>query len=395
MNPYKRNYLIYFYMYFVIQMVYIYVNVYLPIYFFNILKVNRIELAFVQIFSYSAFFIRPLIAIYFDKEKYAIKRLIILSSVGIFISFIFFIFNLNLLIIFGIFLGINFACASIMRVAIEKIIIVNSPDDRTKNKNALSIQLGAVFGALFPNIIFIIIFTDLYSLPTWNQFFLIGILSLFPIVIFGFLLKITTEPINEMKTTTENRIDKRRIILLSIILFLFYAEGIYEYPAEPWILNKIGEENVSLLAMLIAITIVINALGLILASFYTDKFDRIKVLTFSSLAYGILLIIAPFTDMFIFFILFVIMQIFSGFIVVNLIALMIEFSQKRAVYFQLMTASAILAIVIFVPLGTYLSAFIATELIFVAAGVMKLISIIPILLLTERNQNESVPKNQF
>ena len=376
-------------------MVYIYVNVYLPIYFFNILKVNRIELAYVQIFSYSAFFIRPLIAIYFDKEKYAIKTVIILSSVGIFVSFIFFIFNLNLLIIFGIFLGINFACASIMRVAIEKIIIVNSPDDRTKNKNALYIQLGIVFGALFPNLIFIIIFTDLYSLPTWNQFFLIGILSIFPIVIFSFLLKIGTDPIIELKTTTENQINKRSIILLSIILFLFYAERIYEYPAEPWILSKYGEENFTLLAMFVAIIIVINALGLILAGFYTDKFDRIKILTFSSLAYGILLIIAPFTDMYTFFILFGIMQIFSGFILVNLIALMIEFSKKRAVYFQLMTASAILAIVIFVPLGTYLSLFIATEFIFVAAGVMKLLSIIPILLLRERNQKALSPKNQF
>lgn len=395
MNPYKRNYLIYFYTYFVIQLVYVYVNVFLPVYFFNILKVNRIELAFVQIFSYSAFFIRPLIAIYFDKEKYAIKTLIILSSVGIFVSFVFFIFNLNILIIFGIFLGINFACASIMRVAIEKIILLNSPDDKTKNKNALYIQLGSVFGALFPNLIFIIIFTDLYSLPTWNQFFLIGILSIFPIVIFGFLLKFNKEAIDEMKPTTENQINKRGIILLSIILFLFYAERIYEYPAEPWILNKFGEENFSLLAMFVAVIILINALGLILAGFYTDKFDRIKVLTYSSFAYGILLIIAPFTDMYIFFILFGIMQIFSGFIVVNLIALMIEYSQKRAVYFQLMTASAILAIVVFVPLGTYLSLFIATEFIFVAAGVMKLISIIPILLLIKKNQKVSAPKNQF
>ncbi len=388
MPVYKRNYLAYFYTYFIIQVIFIYVNVYLPVYFFNVLKVNRIELAFVQIFAYLALFIRPFIAIYFDKKTQIIKPLIIVCSIGTLFSFILFIFSLNLLVIFGIFLGINFTCASVIRVAIDKMIVDFSPDEKSKDRNALYMQLGGISGALFPNIIFIIIFTDLHSLPTWNQFFLIGIFSVFPVIFISFLLKFKTEPFKNVNELNEKEIKKKSIILLGIILFLFYSERIYEYPVEPWILNKFGEQYFSILAIFVAIIIVLNALGVILAGIFSNKFDRIKILIISSLAYGILLIIAPFTDMITFFILFGIMQLFSGFIVVNLISLMIKYSQNKVVYYQIMATFAILSVVIFVPLGTYLSALIATELLIVFAGVLKIVSIIPIFLLIDKNKKK-------
>jgi len=75
------------------------------------------------------------------------------------------------------------------------------------------------------------------------------------------------------------------------------------------------------------------------------------------------LIIVPFTDIITFFILLGIIQILAGFIVINIIVLMIEYSQKKVVYFQIMATFVFVAYVIFIPLGTYLSAFIATELI--------------------------------
>ena len=343
----KRNYFAYFYIYFIIQVIFIYLNVYLPIYFFNILNINRIELAFVQIFAYLTLFIRPFIAIYFDKKNPSIKPLFIVCSIGTLISFIFFLFSLNILVIFGIFLGINFACASVIRVIVDKIIIDFSPDEKSRDKSALYMQLGGISGALFPNIVFILIFKDLHSLPTWNQFFLIGIFSVVPVIFVSFLLKLQSESINEIKNIEEMDVKKKKIILLGIILFLFYSERIYEYPVEPWILNRYGEEYFTLLAIFVAIIIIINAVGVILAGIFSNKFDRIKILIISSLGYGILLIIAPFTDLITFFILFGIMQIFSAFIVINLIALMMKFSENRVTRYQLMAAFAILSIVIF------------------------------------------------
>ena len=152
MMTHRRNLTLYFYGYFVIQVIFIYINVFLPVYFFNVLNVNRAELAFIQIFSYSALFIKPVISLIFDKDySLLMKRAIALvSPIGIFLSFVLFILNLNSLPIFGIFFGINLACSSTLDVIIDKILVTQSPDGKTKDKNVMYTQLGAIFGALFP-----------------------------------------------------------------------------------------------------------------------------------------------------------------------------------------------------------------------------------------------------
>ena len=390
MKIFKRNYIVYFYAYFAAQVIFIYVNVYLPVYFFRVLDINRTELAFVQIFAYSALFIKPVISIYFDKERSTRKLLIIISSFGVVISYILFIFNLNLLIVFGIFLGLNFMCISVIDVAIDKFIVEFSPDEKTKDKNAALTQLGAIIGAIFPNIVAFLIFTDIYSMSIWNQFFLIGTLAILPLLFIGFIIKENSYELEESQESYEDEIDLKSILLLCIILFLFYGERIYEYPFEPWVLEKFGAENLSLFLLLLLLLIILNALGVFLAGMLSNKFDRKKILFIASLLYGILLIIAPFTELIIFFILLGIMQICAGFIMVNIINLMIDVSQKKVLYYQIMAAFAFLANVIFIPLGTYLSGYVATELIIVIAGVLKLVSLIPIYFLKYKKKKLEV-----
>ncbi len=385
MNYNKRNVLVYFYTYFVAQLIFVYVNVYLPIYFFNVLDVDRSLLAFIQIFAYSALLIKPVIAIFFDKANSPIKILIFLSSIGISISFICFIFYLNYIIVFGVFLSINFACVSIMDVAIDKIIVDISPDEKAKDRNALFTRLGAFMGALFPNIISIIIFTNIYSISIWNQFFLIGVLATIPLIFMSLLLNEKLNSIKNSENLNEeisiSQAKKKNILLLSIFSFLKYSERLYEYPLEPWILNKYGEQYFSLFVLLFIVLIIINTIGLIIAGLVSNRFDRIKILMISSILYGTLMIIAPFTDLITFFIILGFMQLFDGFILINLIALMIDISKKKVLYYQIIATFMIIAAVILVPLGTYLSSFIATELLIVIAGVLTIISIIPLIFL--------------
>lgn len=377
----KRNYIIFFYTYFAMNVVYIIVNVYLPVYFFNVLNVNRVELAFVQLLAYLSLFSRPLIALYFDKERSNMRLLIVISSIGMFASFLLFILNLNLLIIFGIFLAIYFTCNAVVRVAIDKIFVISSPDDKSKDRNSAYMQVGAITGALFPNVFAILFITDIYSVPLWNMFFFVGIISVFPIIIVSAIVQFDMSEIKEVSKVEEVQVNKRGILLVSILLFLIYADNIYQYPLEPWILDTYGAENLTLILIFFGIVILLNAVGVILAGAFSNKFNRIKVLFVASLVYGILLIIAPFTNMILFFTLFGIMNICSGFIIVNVMGLMNEYSQKKVVYYQIMGFFALLATVIFVPVGTYMSAFIATEVIIIMAGVFRLISLIPILLL--------------
>ena len=385
----KRNYIVFFYTYFAVNMVFIIVNVYLPVYFFNVLNVNRLELAFVQLFAYLSLFLRPLIAIYFDKERSNIRLVVIISSIGMFASFVLFILNLSLLIVFGIFLAIYFICAATIRVAIEKVFVSCSPDDVSKNRNSAYMQVGAITGALFPNVFAILFFTDIYSIPLWNIFFLVGIIAVFPIIVIGVIAQfniLETIALEEEDTPEEVQINKAGIILVRLILFCIYSENIYQYPLEPWILDTYGAENLTLILIFFGIVIIVNAVGVIVAGIFSNRFERTKVLFISSLVYGILLIIAPFTTMVIFFTLFAIMNFFSGFIIVNIMGLMNEYSQKKVVYYQIMGFFVILAIVIFVPVGTYLSSFIATEIIIVVAGVFRLISLIPILILINKRK---------
>jgi MFS family permease len=381
MKTTKRNYILFFYTYFAINVVFIIVNVFLPVYFFNVFNVSRVELAFIQFFAYLSLFSKPLIAIYFDKERSNMRLLVIISSIGMITSFLLFILNLSLLIVFGIFLAIYFVCASIVRVAIDKIFVSCSPDNKSKDRNSAYMQVGAITGALLPNVFAIILFTDIYSVPLWNIFFLVSIISVFPIIIIISMVRFDIYGIEEENKREKVQINKRGIILVSILLFLIYADNIYQYPLEPWILDTYGAENITLILIFFGIVILLNAVGVILAGIFSNKFDRIKVLFIASLIFGILLIIAPFTNMVLFFTLFGIINICSGFIIVNMMTLVNDYSQKRVLHYQIMWSFGLLAVVIFIPVGTYLSAFIATEIIIVIGGIFRLISLIPIYLL--------------
>jgi len=366
------------------------VNIYLPIYFFNVLNVSRVELAFVQFLAYLAWFFQPLIAIYFDKERSNAKLLVIISAFGIFISFVLFILNLSSLIIFGIFLAIFFVCASILRVAINKLFVSCSPDDKSKGRNSAYMYVGSITGALLPNVLAIMIFGDLYSLTLWNTFFLIGIVLVIPVIIISFMIRfditeiggIATE--NEIEKSEEVQIDRRVIFLLSVLYFLMWVDSLIQYPMEPYIIDTYGVENLTLILILLGMVIILNAVGVILGGIFSNKLEKTKVLFVASLIYGVLLMIVPFMNLLLFFILIGIANMCSGFIIVNTTVLMNEYSQKRVVYYQIIVLFGVLSVVIFLPLGTYLSAFIATEILIIIAGVSKLFCLIPILLLRRK-----------
>jgi uncharacterized membrane protein HdeD (DUF308 family) len=174
----------------------------------------------------------------------------------------------------------------------------------------------------------------------------------------------------------------KHIALISSALFFIYGEKLYDYPMEPWVLMKYGENNLSLILLLFILMVVLNITGVIIAGTLSHRFSPHHILIASLLVYGGLMIVAPFMDLILFFTLFGIMQIFSGFILVNIISLMMKYSQKKVFYYQLMSCAVILANVIWIPLGTFLSTHLPTEFIIVIAGGLILCALIPIALLT-------------
>lgn len=337
-------------------------------------------------------FIKPIYAIYIDyreKSEQEINRrlLVIIGAFGLLISFIIFIFSLELSVIFAIFLGINFAFVSIVDVTIDKFIVEQRKNEKIKDKNALFMQLGAVIGAILPNIFYFVLMADKTSLGQWNLFFIVGIIAIVPLLPIVFLLKNEAIGDNEVtpKSIKDIQISIKAIALMCVFLFFAYSENLYNWILEPWALDRLGSAS-DLFSIFMIIFILLNAIGLIIASKFSHQYDRKLVLISSTGLYGIILAIAPFMDIYLFFILVSITQIISGFILINMITIMIDLSQKRVVIFQVMASFAILAKVIFIPLGTTLSDNIATEVIIMVAGILTAFSAVPVYFIEHKNK---------
>lgn len=377
----KLNSLIYFYTYFTAEMILVYINSYLPIY-FSELKVDITQLSIILFFSYLFLFLRVAISVYFDRKNAKRKPLIIFSSFGIILSFTLLILNLNLLFIFGVFLGFIFAFVSVIIVGINKIMITQSPDIKTKNKNALIIQLGAINGSLIPIILFLIN-TNLSA--NWNQFFIFGILLTTPILIFVFLLK--DEDANYKFNGGNNqefKIVKKSIVLMCIFLFLACSDRLFSFSIKPWISFKSSTTFFSFVWFVLTLVYVSGNFcgGVIL-----KRVNRKHVLIISTVLIGIILFFAPFIDFFLFLIFYGFYFFISGILLVSLLSIMMELSQNKVFYYQLMALFSIAANVVFTPLGAYLFNHIDTEIIIMIAGILIMISTIPICFIKE-NINE-------
>jgi len=281
--------------------------------------------------------------------------------------------NLNDLILFGLFLGIILVFISVITVGINKIMIVYSSDNETRNKNALLIQLGSILGSLSPIFIFLVVVN---SSLNWDPFFLMGIIFSIPILLFGFILKDNnSDSRNIIKKDDKLRFEKKSIILMSFFLFFAFSDKMFSYSIKPWISIK---TNTIIFSILWFIFILLYTLGNILGGIFLKKIDCKFILIISTLILGLELVIAPFINFFYFLISFGFYHLISGLFLVKLIPLMMEISQNKVFYYQLMATFTILANVIFTPIGTYLYSIISTELIIMLAGIIILASIIPI-----------------
>jgi MFS family permease len=291
-----------------------------------------------------------------------------------------------LLVVFTICLGINFAFVSIVDVTIDKIIVEQREGEKVKDKNALYIQLGAVIGAILPNIFYFVLISDKTSPGQWNLFFIAGIIAIIPLLPIVFLLKNNVRDDNEItpKSIEERQISIQAIVLMCIFLFFAYSENLFNWLLEPWALDRLGPAS-DLFSIFMIIFILFNAIGLIFASIISHKYERKMLLISSTVFYGLILAIAPFMNIYIFFILVSITQIISGLLLINMITIMIDLSEKHVLVFQVMASFTILARVIFIPLGTALSASIATEIIIMIAGILTAISAVPVYFIEHDN----------
>ena len=127
--------------------------------------------------------------------------------------------------------------------------------------------------------------------------------------------------------------------------------------------------------------------GNICCGIILKKVKRKQILIISTVIIAILLFVAPFIEFFLFLILYGFYFFVSGILLVSLLSIMMELSQNKVFYYQLMALFSIAANVVFTPLGIYLFNHIDTEIIIMIAGILIMISTIPVCFIKE-NINE-------
>jgi len=73
----KTNYLSFFMVYLIISSINLTFLIYIPVFMLEILKVNRIQLSFVQFLSYLTLFLGPITGLFFDKFSHKKKHFLL------------------------------------------------------------------------------------------------------------------------------------------------------------------------------------------------------------------------------------------------------------------------------------------------------------------------------
>lgn len=424
----KSTYIRVFFLNFAISVIRIYLIVYLPVYLLNILKVDRSQLAFMQVFIYLVMFSGPILGYLFDRYSKNKKLIMISSSILFLASFLLSVLNVNNLSIFGLFLALNLLSQEIVKVGISKLIIDLSKNEAVKDNNLVTINISSNVGSFIPSVVFLFTVSDIFNIDLWNDFFFIGFLSSLPIILCTvFLREITNEPKKnlehcerDIKSFAGN--NTLNLILLFLSCLLIWSDKLYQFPFSSWILTRFGEEAFNIYSLLYIVLILLNIGGCIIGQrisykennrinniiaenhnkldpksdtqdeiLYSIKLsNQIRIIAITVGLYAILTFMMAISGFFFLMIIQFIIQVIAGVMMLNYASLMITISyngKHKTFTYQCLKMSFALSSVIFIPLGTYFSAFIQIEMLFITVGFLAILSLIPLMLMRVKSNN--------
>ncbi|MFX0140665.1 MAG: MFS transporter [Candidatus Hodarchaeota archaeon] len=382
-------YIRFFIVYFTLSLSISYLTIYLPIYLLSILDVNRSNLAFIQILTYSFLFLAPLFAIIYDKYSYQKRKILSFMIVSFILSFIGALSLFSILFIFGILLGLNLFTHEAIKVGMGRLIIESSSTEDMKDKILIIINASSNIGAYIPPLIFLSVVTDIFNLDLWSNFFLIGGISLIPII-FSIFYKNYPQNIPEKKKIRNSERNSSRfyysqIFLLSLSFIMIFSDKLYSYPFGNWILSRYGQLGISLLSGSYVIFLLLNTLGHIMGKWIAKKLKRKNIILLTNIVYICITLLMVFSTSIIFLLIIYSLTWFvSGIMMLNYISLHINFCRNveyQATSYQILRVGIAIASVIFIPIGTFLSSFTSTEFLILIAGGLALLSLIPLFFL--------------
>ena len=424
----KSNYIGFFFLYFAISVIRIYLVVYLPVFLLNILYIDRSQLAFIQVFVYLVMFSGPALGYLFDRYSKNKKIILISSSILFLASFLLSVFGGRNLGVFGLFLALNLLSQEIVKVGVSKMIIDHSSSEGVKDGNLAAINISSNVGSFIPSVVFLFTVSNIFNVNQWNGFFFMGFLFSLPIILSTVLLRETAnKPEKNLEQCEKNTIslggnNTLNLILLFLSYLLIWSDKLYQFPFSSWIFTRFGEEGFNIYSLLYIVLILLNiggwVIGQRISNKETNKIEKImansrnkldlednnqdeilyafklsnrkKIITITVGLYVVLTFLMAFSDFLFLMIIQSAVQIIAGIMMLNYTSLMMTISNNgkyKTFTFQCLKMSYALSCVIFLPLGTYLSAFIQIEVLFIVVGFLAMLSLIPLKLLRVESNN--------
>jgi len=409
------NYLGFFIVYFILSSITIYLTVYLPVYLLSILNVDRTDLAFLQIFVFSVLFVAPVLGFLFDKFDHYKKEILLFSFFLFLFSFIATVFSSEILYFFGLFLALNLLSNEIIKVGMSKILLDSAINEKIKDRNLTIINVSANFGGFIPSLVFMFIVTDIYNLNLWTYFFLIGGISIIPILsamyFFDFKDILHEKNMQQKINNNSSKNNYYQILLLTLSFILVWSDKLYQYPFPSWILSKYGQTGLMLYSFSYIFFLLLNVLGCIigqkLPKYFIKKKKkkknivnldfknseslddsmkniRKKIIIISNVLYIFLTFLMAFSNLVYLLLIYGLIWFIAGIMMLNYVSLSISISKKvkyQTFSYQMLRLGLAIASVIFIPVGTFLSSFLPTELLILIVGFLSIFSLIPLLFL--------------
>ena len=388
------NYISYVLIYLVYSSIFVFLNIYFPILFFEVLNINRIMLAFIQFLAYSVLLLRPVFASITDKYKingYQRKYYIIFSGYSLAFIYIFLGFTFNNILMFGIFLFFIYISSTMLDVSTKSLIIDISPNSEIKKRNFFFLFVGEALGRSLPFFLYFFLINDVYSINSWKTLIFCSYFFLMPLLFILPFIKEYNQFITNrvIKTPIKSNISddlnfptysKTKLVLLCVFVFLAFSDSIFSYVFFPFLLNKFGSENFSLFNFLLIFCFLISIMSSSIGSFMIKKTKSKKIIFILMPVIGIINILFTIVPFAFFTILYFVGWSLGTIINLNITVYIMKFKKgNKSVYFHLITSFRHLSIFIFVPLGTLLSSFIAIEYLIIVGAFLLNLSLLPLI----------------
>jgi len=383
----KKMYGIFFLVYFTLGVFEAYFVLYIPLFYYEILAVNRNDFAIIQFFGYLSLILTPFIAYIFDahiESERNHKIFVFLCVILLCSCFSIFLINKNILLLYGFFLGVYFLSRMFIRTIMSKIFLTLSVESQKIKHHMILIVNGARgVSFLLVSLFFDFVIKNVYSLPQWELFFMIGWMLTLPLLSIVLFLRNNTifsiqNSKNVQKDNQSKDIKKKSqkkvkwlVIFLYIAFFLASSDLIFLSLVSSWVLTRYNEFSLRIFFSLYYVISIFSLLGYYFASRIAKRISNIFLLFIFCCFYLFWLVLLPFSN----FPMFLVIQCglaFSGYIAnymyVSIAQTISVNTRYKTFAYQIILTCQSIANIIFTPIGTSLSTFISVEmLIFISS----------------------------